>query len=145
MVIGTSALRSFCHSTQAKRNKLADGIPLCETMHYKVLLADSICNQDGMGVAAALAKATEDQSVVMNLFRDALELWVDSVPPEPSALSSATRVSCVASGSGAVGGLSGGCRTQCQEECCSTVCGSSLTFAKGPSRIDRCFVGWQFL
>ena len=66
MVIGTSALRSFCHSTQAKRNKLADGIPLCETMHYKVLLADSICNQDGMGVAAALAKATEDQSVVMN-------------------------------------------------------------------------------
>ena len=92
-------------------NKLADGIPLCETMHYKVLLADSICNQDGMGVAAALAKATEDQSVVMNLFRDALELRVDSVPPEPSALSSATRVSCVASGSGAVGGLSGGCRT----------------------------------
>ena len=40
-----------------------------------------------------------------------MELWVDSVPPEPSALSSATRVSCVASGSGAVGGLSGGCRT----------------------------------
>ena len=132
MVIGTSALRSFCHITQSKRKKLADVIPLCETMHYKVILADSICNQDGMGFAAALAKATEDQSVVMNLFRDAfLELWVDSVPPEPSTLSSATRVSWVASGSGAVGGLSGGCRTQCQEKVVQQFAGVHLHLQRG--------------
>ena len=63
-------------------HKLADGTPLCETMRYKVLLADS-CDRDWMGNAATLAKATEDVSVASKAFRDHLEHQVDLVPPEP--------------------------------------------------------------
>ena len=59
-------------------HKLADGTPLCETMRYKVLLADS-CDRDWMGNAATLAKATEDLSVASDAFRDHLEHQVDLV------------------------------------------------------------------
>ena len=62
-------------------NKLADGTPLCEMMHYKVLQADS-CSRDWIA---------EDQSVESvppepfpgDIFRDASSVQVALEPPVP--------------------------------------------------------------